>query len=165
MTRDEYRKGGPHDDVANNIRAQQNADAAPSAEEARAEARRALSNEGCQEDGCDESDPDKLNRQSPVMHSCSEFQSGAPRFEVMCDEHVTPVDERRHEQNQKKAQSTGIIQVLFTCGITESATREQEELDDRGHPMFPGHKPQPTIPAECRCGANISTVFYPEERS
>lgn len=163
MTRDEYRKGGPHDDVANNIRAQQNADAVPSAEEARAIEQRALSDAGCQAEGCDEDDPDKLDRQSPVMHNCSAYQSGEPRFEVMCDEHITPVKERRQAQVQEKADGTGIIQVLFSCGVTESATREQEELDDRGHPMFPGHKPQPTIPAECRCGAKISTVFYPEE--
>lgn len=37
----EYRKGGPHDDVANNIRAQQQADAMPSQEEMEAEMQQA----------------------------------------------------------------------------------------------------------------------------
>lgn len=55
-------KGSHSDPVAESIRAEQNAAAAPTPEEARKKSRQALANDGCYNNECGETDPDNLIR-------------------------------------------------------------------------------------------------------
>lgn len=162
MTRD-YREGPKKpgdlgDPVADNIRRQQQRDAAPSAKEAKAEARRALAREGCTV--CGEDDPDKLGWQLPVTHNCPAYQSGRPDPEAVCDDHVQSVNERRAEQAQQTADDADLPVALYECGISQTASEPQSgPVRTQG-----GYQPPPPkLDTECVCGAHIETLFYPSD--
>lgn len=157
---DRYRKGGPEDDVAQNIRNQQQADAAPSAEEAKAMHMSYLRSNGCHVDWCEISDPDELTQQRPVMHNCSAHQT-PPEMEpqVVCEKHKRPIEERRRAQIVDKVETEGLPVVRYDCDIYRVADYDEP---DHNEPVPPRYEPTPTIDTECRCGAEIKDVVYPE---
>jgi hypothetical protein len=156
--------GGLNDPVAQSIRAEQNADAAPSPEEAKREHRRWMADKGCQV--CGEDDPDNLRTvQYETIHVCPHDQAPPEPFDttVFCDEHVrsTAEFERAHLVQQGRNGPNDFL-ILYDCGNVGSARRPDPDPDD-----FPGpHTPRPapadgplTCPSRGRCDAVIDEVI------
>jgi hypothetical protein len=181
---DRYRKGGPEDDVANNIRAQQQADAMPSASEAKAEHMKHLSDEGCEV--CGEDDPAVLEEVYKPMHNCPDHQAPPrPETTVRCEEHTTSSEELREQDIQATADELepNTALVVYECDIyyTVEGTDPEPVIDEiqvgrdeNGDPVCKErviagpqrsseHRPQ--LDAACRCGAPITAVHYREPES
>jgi len=173
-----YRKGGPEDDVSQNIRSQQQADGAPSRKEAKSSARKQLAEDGCQH--CDEDDPDELERYALDLPSCSAVQSPPDQFVVLCDDHAdsrkTPREralKQAREYNEAEWRETKAIAVaFFDCqnysfvdeGQKPTTTEEVQVGLDGDEPIMeeqemelPGG-PVTTLDTECRCGASLTEV-------
>lgn len=165
----------PDDDVARNIRAEQQRDAAPSPEEVRQQERDHLRSEGCRE--CGESDPDVLDRYGINYPSCSAVQHPPDPFVILCDEHsdaLTSARERAIERARAHDEHVDAV-AFFECensahvGEPEVPTMEVEKQvgwnDD--DPVYetvevPRQRavPEYTVPAECRCGAKLEEVIW-----
>lgn len=160
MRRDEYRKGGPHDDVANNIRNQTQADGMPSAEEVAAERREYLAEKGCKVEGCDEDDPDNLHQQHPHTHSCKAQQQGHPRPDVVCEDHA---GNQREEwlEDKKEALKRDDVEALivYECDSTRVVTTPDEHPE--GVPKR--YEEPPTAQIKCRCDSVIKNICYADE--
>lgn len=170
------RKGGPMDDVAQNIRAEQNADAMPSPEEAKRQHRQWMADEGCQV--CGEDDPDALTTVAVTMHKCSRHQHppGPPELLVFCEEHARPSQtlwRARIIQKARKRDDTVAV-AIYECRIIEYVeepepkTVEVEEVvdwDDDGDPIYemvekaqPYSAPRPSAHIVCGCGADLEEI-------
>lgn len=178
---DRGRTGGPMDDVAQNIRNEQMADAMPSAEEAKREHRRWLADKGCLV--CGEDDPDALTTVTRPLHECGYHQHPprGPEQLVFCEEHARPGETLwRARAIQKARKRDGVIAVvIYECRITEYVdapepqtmeVKEQVGWDDAGDPIYetvetlhPYERPRPTAPIECRCGAALEEVVWLDE--
>jgi len=180
---DPYRKGGPHDDVARNIRNEMNRDAAPSPEEAKAEHQRFLSSKGCTV--CGESDPEVLQADHPYFPNCSATQT--PPLDnytpdVWCEEHFRPASVRfRAPKVQSARHRPDTVAVAFyECGSLEwveapetptHTVKEQVGRDEDGKPIYEEvekpvrmrHRPRAQAPIECRCGSSLKDVVHVEE--
>lgn len=131
MTRNSgIKKGGLNDPVAQSIRNQQNADAAPSADEVRAEHRKRLANEGCQV--CDEDDPDVLNQVRVPLTFCGNDQAPRKPFEeiVLCDEHRRPSKVLKRARMVQEARNAGAdVLAVYSCGATLTASWDVPDDD------------------------------------
>lgn len=158
MTPDPYRKGGPHDDVANNIRQEQNRDAMPSKEEMQADHRRMLSAEGCKI--CGEDDPDVLHAVHPWAHPCPGIQNPPGDPVVYCDEHL---DQRPTLAAWKVRQTKVAMRndetealVWYECGMCADAAYPTAD----GAPI---RYSTPSAAVRCpRCNAPLDYVDYLE---
>lgn len=151
----------PDDDVARNIRNEQMRDAMPSQEEVRAEHRKHLASEGCHI--CGEDDPDKLTEETPIVHSCSAYQS--PPYDrdyanVICKDGHTSREARWWHAQQVQTDHDGKPTVVYECRITEDAKRPEQDdvLTRHGY-----QQPRAEAPVECVCGAPVWTIIYPRE--
>jgi|GEM_PF-5463959 len=164
-----YRKGGPMDDVANNIRAEQMADAAPSAAEAEEMHRDFLREEGCLV--CGESDPDELTVvMASTGHNCKAHQyPGYPDPSVFCTEHERPGSVLGRAKLVQRARNNGAVAMaVFDCGMISYA-QMPEVPESRKGPGFetwsdvpPSHRPIPEVDIRCRCGSGIDEIVYLE---
>lgn len=164
----------PHDDVAHNIRSQQQADAMPSAEEAKAEHRNYLRREGCAD--CEESDPDALDVRFINFPSCRAYQEPRDPTVVLCDdchearptlreraiEKAIEINERYDDPDRpdpkrgNKNDGKIIAIVFYGCETWEFA--HQPLIDDGTGDKYPHPHAQAVAPIECRCGSVISEV-------
>lgn len=164
----------PHDDVARNIRAQQQADAAPTAEEAKAEHRNYLRREGCAD--CGESDPDELDVRQIQYPSCRARQTPPDPTEVLCDEcyaarpslrerafrKAQDINERYDDPNRptpkrgSKNDGKVVAIVYYGCEMWEFA--HQPLIDAGDGEMYAHPHTQATAPIECRCGSVATEV-------
>lgn len=170
MTRhpDPYRKGGPHDDVARNIRNEMMADGMTSPGEAKAEYRRMLAEKGCEV--CGETDPDRLGLVNPHVVACPTMgrRGGSPEQAVYCTEHVRSPKEFWWAQRVKNARdrdSEAIV--VYDCGLVHYATlpefpegRFNDPRVESWQDIPPEGRPVPKAPIHCRCGAEIDEVRY-----
>lgn len=153
---DKHRKGGLHDDVANNIRNEMQRDAVPSAEEAQRELRQQLAKEGCTVEGCDETNPDNLHHQMPHTHSCSAHQTGELRPEVVCDEHAGDTYKEWIENKKKVLKSDEVVAiVVYECDIVKVG---KSKVDKKSVPNRYGSPPE--VAVTCRCGSQIKNIYY-----
>lgn len=178
---DRYRKGGLEDDVANNIRAQQQADAMPTASEAKAEYMKYLSEEGCEV--CGKDDPTVLDLVHKPTHNCPTHQTPpGPSTIVRCEEHMVSTAELREQEIQATADELepNTALVVYECNIYYTVEGTEPEpivdevqvgWDDDDNPIYEErviappqrsseHRPQ--LDAACRCGAPIADVYYEE---
>lgn len=156
---DEYTSSGHHADYARSLRAEQNRDAAPHPDEVREEIRRELRERGCERDGCDVSDPDDLELVPDGYEpSCPAQQHPAPKFASLCSEHQRTEAERHEAHIRERLGYAEDALAVYECGATRSATREETPED--APPQFEN---PPKLPSECRCGAHIESVRYPDE--
>ena len=158
MRRSTDRKGGLHDDVAQNIRAEKNRDAMPSVEEAREERRQHLADEGCKV--CGEDDPENLRMQMPHTHSCPAVQTPRVKAEVVCDDHGEDAREawladKKEELNRENAAAL----VVYECDITVTVTDDEDDESE----VPSQYREPPSVSVACRCGAGIESVHYPDE--
>lgn len=181
--RDAGRKGGPNDDVAQNLRNEMQADARPSAEEARADQRKWLREEGCAVEGCGVDDPDQLKPVHEPMRGCSFLQERVGEPTVYCTDHIPEYESWRvtdirnaRKRNQTDGEDDVGLLVRFECDRSarvapaERPTHEvtvQSGYDDEGNPVYetkaqPDHRAVPqynSVPAECHCGAGIAELI------
>ena len=157
-------------DERRSIRSEMNRDAAPSPEEAKAEARRHLASEGCRE--CDEDDPDNLSVRYVRLPSCSAVQTPPDPTYVMCDdcydeqptmrERAFEKARKRNEQEFRDEKVVGVV--FFECGAWEYVEAEVFTEDADGviyadaHPHW-----TPTGPLRCRCGSSINEYVRLDE--
>lgn len=175
-TPDPDRKGGPNDPVAQSIRNEQRADAAPTASEVKAEHLKRLSRKGCQV--CGEDDPSRLDMVRIPLSICSNGQQPDKPFKeaVFCQEHRRDGSTlKRARMIQSARTDDADILVVYECGATDTAswtppTGTQDRPDrsdefanaDTHRKVMIGGEP-PTVPAihvgRGRCGAPIKEVI------
>lgn len=174
------RKGGPHDDVAQNIKNEQMTDAAPSPEEAKRQKQRWLNEQGCKK--CDESNPDNLEMHHPRRHECSAHQQAPIDPIVVCSDCKPDDLEEQYRQDRfEDYRHSDVIAgiVIFECGIVEpidepeTPTMEVEQqvgVDDDGRAIFettevemPSRNPAPKAPVHCECGEPIDEIRLYED--
>lgn len=156
---DPVQTGGVNDPVAQNIRAQQNRDAAVNQEEAQRVSRERLAEKGCTV--CGEDDPDKLSRQRPHMYDCSATQK-PPRLEVevVCEDHAENQRKRWLAEKKEKLNRDGVVAlIVYECDLTNFI----KEVDDGGSKIPKKFRDPPKASIVCECGAEIKNVYYPEE--
>lgn len=149
------RPGDVDDPVADSIRREQQADAMPTAEEAKADHRNFLASEGCRE--CGEDDPDELGTYMPETHDCSARQqppAGQVEMVVYCEDCAETRPSYR-ERTAAKLEADDRLGILFACGAFEYVDdADPSEADGpwRG-PVY-----QRYGPLECDCGAEIHST-------
>lgn len=121
---------------------------APSAEEAKAEARRHLAAEGCTE--CGEDDPGVLQAVSPLLPSCSVVQRQY-REVVYCDDCLDARDSLREQALQSAREKDTDAVVFYECENISLETFERE-------PRLGVETA--TVGLHCRCGARVEEVVY-----
>lgn len=163
----------PDDDVARNIRAQQNRDAMPSPEEVEASHRSHLAGEGCAD--CGEDDPDHLDIHQPLTSGCSAIQqqptyssSGGVPGNVLCDDCADERPDSYREKRRREAHRRN--------DEVEAGERDEEEaiialaeykcgfisLVEAGE-VVPHIGRNPSIPvSHPRCGGALQDVFWVE---
>jgi hypothetical protein len=120
---DGIRIGGPRDPVAQSIRREQQADAAPSAAEANESHRRRLAAKGCLV--CGEDDPDRLQMVQVPPAICTNGQQPPQRLDhtVLCDEHERPAKVlKRARMVQNARNSDADVLAVYGCGATLTAS-------------------------------------------
>lgn len=161
----------PEDDVARNIRNQQMADAAPTAEEAKAMHREHLASEGCSK--CDEDDPDRLDTYYKPFPSCPRYQAPRDPTVILCDDHKDSIESirerainRAREKNDReqlhgKDEPEIVAIALYECKMSENIRKVEPPTNDRGEPRQP--YPGETIPEtliECKfCNSCLDEVI------
>lgn len=118
------------DDVAQNIRNQQNADAAPSPSEVRERHRERLANDGCLV--CQEDDPDRLMLKRVPRSFCSNDQHPRKPFDtvVFCDEHQRPSKTlKRAKMVQDARNRDADVLAIYKCGATLTASWDVPDAD------------------------------------
>lgn len=168
--------GGINDPVAQNIRAEMNQDARPTAEEAKREHRKFLREEGCSQ--CDENDPDVLEETFPRQHNCPGAQAPPPEPTLFCED-CKPENiwewqiEQRLETYRDVDDVVGVA--IYECDIIapirlpEPPTVEVEEMvgcDEEGNPVYETVEIEDTrervVPnvdvKHVRCGARIEDI-------
>lgn len=117
--------------------------------DAKAAAEEARRNATC--DHCDHDDYEDLKMvQSSYQHGCSAHQHPDPdplRLCPDCREDHNPEEDFISEKRESET-----VYALYECGIVLSAS----EPDVEGY----GHREPPSVPVECRCGAEIEEVLY-----
>lgn len=165
------------DDTARNIWNEMQRDAAPSAEEAKAEQDHFLSSKGCLV--CGESDPDKLRADHPHFPNCPAVQQPSMRNyepDVWCQEHYRPSSVRYRASKVQSARHRDDVVAIawYDCGSFEwgeapempiVSVMEVVGVDDDGEPIreeqeipAPGGAPRPKVSIECVCGAPLTEV-------
>lgn len=156
------------DEIAN-IRREQQADAMPSAEEAKAEHRNHLRREGCRE--CGETNPDKLDMRYIRYPNCKALQTPPDPTIVLCDECAANRPSLREQTIQKalkrrKNHDPGpqdekgklIAVTFFECQNTEYV--HEPRINDGTGQYFPHPHAEPTSAIRCRCGSHLDEVVY-----
>lgn len=176
---DRYWMGDPEEDLGRN---QMQADAMPTAEEAKRMQQQALADEGCLE--CDEDDPEKLGRYKAHLPSCTAIQVPPDPFVVLCEEHADArkgVRERAlnraRDRNGKDWYDRTIIAVAFyecenstfvTEGERSTTTQVVEEkrpAEDEPHNVQEIEQrgpPTTSLTTQCRCGEPLADVVVLE---
>lgn len=137
-----------HDPVAQSIRNEQRADAAPTAEEHRRNHRQSLANRGCI--ACDCDDPDELNQvRYETFHGCANDQHPSDPWEtvVFCDEHLrSPAElERAHLIQSARTAPGSRWLVIYDCGHTETVEQPTEAEFEKTHPHAVPYAPSVAI--------------------
>lgn len=159
----------PEDDVARNIRREQQADAMPSKEEVEASHQNYLEGEECSR--CGDSRTDKLQVVTPSFPPCPAIQHPPDAHTVLCSDCADDRETFR-ERGIKQARDQGLTPaiVFYECGNYEFVTTEpytedtQVGWDENNDPIYeerewlPQETPWPTmadVQIECQCGASI----------
>lgn len=151
-------------DEIQNIRAEQNRDAAPTPEEAERMHRDYLREHGCNADGCDVTDPDALHMEHRLVHDCPRTQAPPPDPYPVCDEHARDdADAAWAERFQAQADRYGVPIAAYTCRMSARGERPEQ------HPVMEQHGQAPPahqVAARCPgCGAEVEAVYYPSGES
>jgi len=150
------------DPVAQSIRNEQMADAAPSAEEHRREHRKHLASNGCAV--CDTEDPDKLTEiRYNIVHYCSTMQQPPQHTTtvILCDEHErssSELSEAHFYRTVYDTVSDAVLVAHYSCGHYE--VRGPPTEYDYPHAGFESTPGVPTVHAERGCGGRLETIEY-----
>lgn len=132
---------------------------APSASEAKAEARKHLKEVGCQKDGCDANDPDKLQQVGYPTPSCSAIQTPPNPFEIRCDDHTDMGDYTENRLDEGDFD----VAVVYECGTVKTHTWDYDDnamvdTGDGEEVPHPHACKSARLDAECRCGKGVEEI-------
>lgn len=151
-----------HDPVAQSIRNEQMADAAPTPDEHRREHRTHLASEGCEV--CEEDDPDKLQDiRYEVVHYCSMIQQPPEHTAtvILCDEHErssTELTEAHFYKCVYENEPDAELVAHYSCGHYEVRGPPTEH----NHPYagFESVPEVPTVHTTDGCGGRLERIEH-----